>query len=193
MGEEFLLLCASTCCSTVLFPAGFCECCCCKLPGTSVLFFVVFPISFITFALLFSFPPTGVVVTQIFFFPRLLGAEVRLPTLLRGRAGHTITLYDFFPDVFLVKLSFCSSYAVASIMERYELRLTENGQISLEPNLLSSAASLARMIILIPVVFKLHVDHERIRLVAFTSRKAVPAFWSQPPKPTWHRWNFTTR
>ena len=40
------------------------------------------------------------------------------------------------------------------------------------------------MIILIPVDFKLQVDHERIRLVAFASRKAVPVFGhSAAPNP----------
>ena len=95
-------------------------------------FFVVFP-SHLLPSPCFS-PSYSSSRNSDFFLPSSTRAELRLPTLLRGRAGHTIILYDFFPDFFLCNLSAAILLPVLWSGRNYLVRLTENGS-SLEPNL----------------------------------------------------------
>ena len=75
-------------------------------------FFVVFP-SHLLPSPCFS-PSYSSSRNSDFFLPSSTRAELHLPTLSGGRAGHTTILYDFFPDffcvIFLQQLCCCQYY-----------------------------------------------------------------------------------
>ena len=88
-------------------------------------FFVVFP-SHLLPSPCFS-PSYSSSRNSDFFLPSSTRAELHLPTLSGGRAGHTIILYDFFPDFFLCNLSAAAMLLPVLWSGRnYALRKTAN-------------------------------------------------------------------
>ena len=95
----------------------------------------------------------------------------------RGRAGHTIILYDFFSPFFFVKFVFVQQFYCFRYTGAAKTRLTENG-VSPEPNLLGLRSLSRKKAYINPNLCLTASRPRKVRLIVFASRKVVPVFWS---------------